>query len=264
MARSRHRQPHIDGEWDEDDDAWDPDLTVEGGMGVFSAGDETYLRETDGAEDEPDEDEFLSFYVDIKSDGTADLDDLPAYYRVDGGAERPFSDVSQEEGNEARYHIDLQDMAEMAPGLHEIEVYVNDEVVHTDRFYVPRDWDEIMPDPSEEQISAVSGKGRSTYVVYYPQFENTTGITEYAIDFSVDDMSRGTYFSTFNAEMDTANFDKQGLQISENYGTSAGFYGGFQYLEDGRKAIIMTVWDVFCQDGQGNKKSLQGDSPVYG
>ena len=177
---------------DEEDEAEDSRLTVEGGMAVFSARNEAYLRETDGSDDEPDEDEFLSFYVDIKSDGPEDAGGLPAYYRVDGGIERPFSDVLQEEGNETRYHIDLQDMAEMDPGLHEIEVYVNDEVVHTDRFYVARDWDEIMTDPSEEQISAVSGKGRSPYVVYYPQFENTAGITEYAIDFAIDDMNRGT------------------------------------------------------------------------
>ena len=271
-----------DGEWDEEDpeeDEWDeedpedeadtdedfaegPDLTFEGGMAVFSAWDETYLRETDGDGEEPDEGEFLSFYVDVKSDGPADLSDLPAYYRLDGGTERPFSDVTQEEGNEARYHIELLDMAEMGPGLHEIEVWVGDNVVHTDRFYVPRDWDEIMPDPTEEQIGAVSGKGRSTYVVYYPQFENTPGITEYAIDFSVDDMNRGTYFSTFNAEMDTADFDKKGLSISENYGTNAGFYGGFQYLEDGRRAIIMTVWDVFCKDAQGNQKVFRA-TPLY-
>ena len=247
---------------DPDDDAAYADLTYESGMGVFSAGDEAYLRETDGEDDEPDEDEFHAFYVEVKGDGQADLGDLPAYYRVDGGTERPFSDVTQEAGNEARYHIDLQDMAGMTPGLHEIEVYVNDEVVHTDRFYVPRDWDEIMPDPSAEQVSAVAGKGRSTYVVYYPQFENTNGITEYAIDFSIDDMNRGTYFSTFNAEMDTKDFEKKGLSITDNYGTAAGFYGGFQYLEDGRRGIIMTVWDVFCKDEQGNKKVLKA-TPLY-
>ena len=95
---------------------------------MFSAGDEAYLRETDGEDDEPDEDEFHAFYVEVKGDGQADLGDLPAYYRVDGGTERPFSGVTQEAGNEARYHIDLQDMAGMTPGLHEIEVYVNDEI----------------------------------------------------------------------------------------------------------------------------------------
>ena len=62
--------------------------------------------------------------------------------------------------------------------------------------------------------------------------------------------------------MDTADFDKKGLNISANYGTNAGFYGGFQYLEDGRKGIIMTVWDVFCQDEQGNKKVLKA-TPLY-
>ena len=113
---------------DQDDDAAYADLTYESGMGVFSAGDEAYLRETDGEDDEPDEDEFHAFYVEVKGDGQADLGDLPAYYRVDGGTERPFSDVTQEAGNEARYHIDLQDMAGMTPGLHEIEVYVNAEI----------------------------------------------------------------------------------------------------------------------------------------
>ena len=99
-------------------------------------------------------------------------------------------------------------------------------------------------------------------MVYYPQFGNTARITEYAIDFSVDDMNRGTYFSTFNAEMDTADFTQKGLGICENYGTAAGFYGGFQYLEDGGRAIIMTVWDVICEDAQGNEKVFRA-TPLY-
>lgn len=78
----------------------------------------------------------------------------------------------------------------------------------------------------------------------------------------MDDTSRRTCFGTFNAEMDTTDFAERGLRISENYGTSAGFYGGFQCLENGRRAIIMTVWDVICEAGQGNRTVLKA-TPLY-
>ena len=69
------------------------DVSVEGGMGVFNASNETYLREEDAEDPELDEDEFRSFYVSVKNNNPADRRGAPVCYRVDGGIEHSFSDV---------------------------------------------------------------------------------------------------------------------------------------------------------------------------
>ena len=273
-----------DGTWDDDgnddgyavgyDAADDPEaetassdyepyfVTAEGGMGVFRAGDGSYVRENDDEDPEYEDDEYLSYYVNIKNTDPNDHREQPASYRIDGGIEKPFSDVTQTEGGETQYHVDLQDMAELDPGLHEIEVFVNNEWVRTDRFYVPRDWDEIMNEPTEEQINAVSKTGRSTYVVYYPEFEETIGLKEYSLDFSIDKMDKGTYFSTISAGLDVSELYLRGLSLTSNYGSTGGLYGGFQCLDNGETGVIMTVWNVIGTDKQGNKQVIKA-KPLY-
>ena len=273
-----------DGTWDDDgnddgyavgyDAADDPEaetassdyepyfVTAEGGMGVFRAGDGSYVRENDDEDPEYEDDEYFSYYVNIKNTDPNDHREQPASYRIDGGIEKPFSDVTQTEGGETQYHVDLQDMAELDPGLHEIEVFVNNEWVRTDRFYVPRDWDEIMNEPTEEQINAVSKTGRSTYVVYYPEFEETIGLKEYSLDFSIDKMDKGTYFSTISAGLDVSELYLRGLSLTSNYGSTGGLYGGFQCLDNGETGVIMTVWNVIGTDKQGNKQVIKA-KPLY-
>ncbi len=246
---------------DEDTGAY-PEFSAEGGMGVFSAANETYVRESGRDEDGLEEDEYLSYYVNVKNTGAEDCSDLPAYFRVDGGKEIPLDDLSLDAGKETQYHISLADMAGLTPGLHEIEVFVNDDQVFTDRFYIARDWDEIMRDPTADQIAAVSSEGRSPYIVYYPQFGKTAELSDYSIDFSVDDAPKGTYLATINTELDVSSLTSKGLRLTENYGTFSNFYCGIQRWLDGRSGIIMSVWDILGKDAQGNSFTIQA-TPIY-
>ena len=242
-----------DEEWyedDEEDAAFRFD--TEGGMAVFDASNEDYLREIDEEDEELDEEEYLSFYVNVRNTGSVDWNELPAYFRVDGKKEIPLDNVSLGVGEEGKLHIGLEDFDSLDPGLHEIEVYINDEMIYTSRFYKERDWDEIMADPTDAQKAEASNTGRSPYVVYYPQFEDVSGITDYSIDFSIDETSKGTYFSTLTAYVDTAELEQNGLKLQENYGDPACLYCGFQQTENGKASIIMSIWDVSGKDEQGN------------
>ncbi len=237
-------------------------VTAEGGMGVFRAGDGSYVRENDDEDPEYEDDEYLSYYVNIKNTDPNDHREQPASYRIDGGIEKPFSDVTQTEGGETQYHVDLQDMAELDPGLHEIEVLVNNEWVRTDRFYVPRDWEEIMPTPTEEQLEAIKHENRSPYIVYYANFDKSIGVTEYSMDLSLDKMDKGTYVCAIQSAMDLDKLKESGIKPVDNYGSPGDIYAGIQCWEDGRTGFIFSVWDVIGTDAQGNKKVIKA-TPLY-
>ena len=97
---------------------------------------------------------------------------------------------------------------------------------------------------------------------FYPKFESITGLRKYALDFAVDDMDKGTYFSTFVASFDISALSKRGLEIDDNYGSVASFYGGFQCWENGKTGVIMTIWNVLCEDAQGNQTIIKA-KPLY-
>ncbi len=161
------------------------------------------------------------------------------------------------------YHFDPEELAALGPGLHEVEVFVDGEPVSSRRLYVPRDWDTIMTPPTAGQIEDAADAGRSTYVTFYPLFDKAvTALTEYAMDFSIDDMDRGTYFSTVNATVDPSALTQQGITLLDNYGDPTGLYGGFQCWDDGKTGVIMTVWDVLCQDAQGSITVIKA-KPLY-
>ena len=231
-------------------------------MAVFNAADDTYLREDDTEDADLDEDEYLSFYVNIQNNDPEDPREVPASFRVDGGTELPFSDVVRKEDGITQYHVDLAQMAILSPGLHEVGVFVNGEEVYTHRFYVERDWDEIMPEPTEEQLNELVHDCRSPYIVYYPKFDNTGGLKEYAVDLSIDKMDRGTYVSTMCGGLDINKLEENGLELESNYGNPGEIYTGIQCWEDGRTGLIMSVWDVIGTDAQGNKQVIKA-KPLY-
>ena len=272
-----------DGSWDdaeswEDDGSWDDaepwvddntaydydyyDVSVEGGIGVFDASNGIYLREEDASDPELDEDEFRSFYVNVRNNDPADQREIPAYFRVDGGIERSFSDTELKEGGVTQYHVDLEDMDKLSPGLHEVEVFVDGEAVYTHRFYVERDWDEIMPEPTKEQMDKTESGSRSPYIVYYPDFDKTKGIKEYSVDLSIDKMDKGTYVSTACGSLDLNRLKESGVQPQTNYGDPGGIYTGIQCWEDGKTGFIMSVWDIIGTDAQGNKQVIKA-TPLY-
>ena len=118
--------------------------------------------------------------------------------------------------------------------------------------YAARNWEQIMPAPSAEQISLVRGTARSPYIAVYPHFPNVSRALEYSVDLHADHEPRGTYLCPLNWWMDVSALQARYASVYNDYTGVPGGYCGFQTLQDGSHVFIMTVWSTFCQDYAGN------------
>ena len=139
----------------------------------------------------------------------------------------------------------------ISPGKHTCTVKVDGKAVHSNTFMMPRDWGSLMKLPTEEQLKSYNGSKRSAYISFYPEFSRR-GYTEYAIDFRSDHQPVGTYYSPISWWMNLDNLRKQYVDVWADYGSLGGAYCGLQVWEDGTRAVIMSVWDIFCRDKSGN------------
>lgn len=114
-----------------------------------------------------------------------------------------------------------------------------------------RDWNAFMPLPTEEQLSR-AGTARSPYIVFYPRFSRQTGMTAFAMDLRMDHDPNGTYICPIVWDVNTSRLEREYARVTTDYGDTLGGYFGFQVLEDGTRAVIMTLWNAFCEDENGN------------
>ena len=112
-------------------------------------------------------------------------------------------------------------------------------------------WNEYMKLPSQSEMSSHTATGRAPYIVCTPSFSGTDGYTDYAVDFRADYLPVGTYLAVCNFDIDNGSLLKQYASVSRDY-YGVGAYCGFQKLYDGSGIAIMTVWDTYCKDRQGN------------
>ena len=226
-------------------------LSASGGLAVYSVSGESYLRASDGSADSLGRDEYIAVNIDLKNNGLSEAWCRDVHFRVDGGEPWRLMDFSLRAGAGTRCHIFHTNMQKLGPGSHWLEFYVNGSLLYSKGIYLSRNWREKMNYPSSGQIEAAARGGRSPYIVFYPQFSGVSGITEYAIDFSIDETEKGTYFSTLDAFMDVSSLQKKYKKVYNDYYTPGGFYCGFQQWDDGRTGVIMSVWDVICEDSRG-------------
>ena len=118
--------------------------------------------------------------------------------------------------------------------------------------YKARNWQQIMPTPSVEQISLAKGSARSPYIAIYHHFPNVNRVLEYAVDLHADHEPKGTYLCPLNWWMDVSALQARYASVYNDYTGVPGGYCGFQTLEDGSHVFIMTVWSTFCRDYAGN------------
>ena len=226
--------------------------TCTGYMSVYSKTTEQYIRSSDGRMDDLGPDEYIAFEVVVKNNLKSDLRFENVYFRVDGGEELRLKDFTLGPEQQTRCHIFYTNMQKIDPGFHRVMFYVNGAPTYCPDFYLIRAWNSLLRYPSDSQIAAVKGKARSPYITYYPNFSGTRGITEYSIDFWIDDLDDDTYFSTMDWDMDTSSLKAKYKNVYNDYNTPGGVYCGFQSWENGKKGVIMSVWDVFCEDYNGN------------
>lgn len=118
--------------------------------------------------------------------------------------------------------------------------------------YSARDWQQLMPSPSPDQIASARGSARSPYISIYPQFPGVDRVLEYSVDLHTDHQPNGTYLCPLNWWMDVSALEKRYVSVYNDYTGIPGGYCGFQTLGDGSRVFIMTVWSTFCQDAAGN------------
>ncbi|MBQ8093997.1 MAG: DUF3472 domain-containing protein [Clostridia bacterium] len=117
-----------------------------------------------------------------------------------------------------------------------------------------RDWSQVMTMPTDEQL-AQEGTARSPYIAFFPAFYD--GMTAYAMDFRTDDDPIGTYVCPVVFNINTSQMGEKYTRIWTDYSEQVSGYFGFQVLADGRKVVIMSLWNAFCEDENGNVEEIK-------
>ncbi len=119
-------------------------------------------------------------------------------------------------------------------------------------------WNTAFRLPSQTEIEAYNKTStkRSPYLAGWLQIPQGTRYTEYMIDFKAPHLPKGTYCSLGNWSMDYSYLKNIYQSTSvESGGINA--YAGFQCIDTGEKVSIMSFWDVFCKDYNGNETILR-------
>ncbi len=228
-------------------------VDVQGFMAVYDTYSEQYIRNSDGIPYDLGRNEYIAFALYVTNTSRSASEYKSVYFRVDGGRELHLNGFTLEPGDYTRCHIYHDNMTELGPGLHLVQFFLNKQEVYSERFYLTRDWHAIMHYPTAG-LYAPEG-GRAPYVLFIPRF-GTKVISEYSIDFSIDDTADGTYFSMLSAEMDVSALRKKYKNLYNDYTYPGGFYCGFKLWDNDVRTIIMNVWDIFCEDKYGNRSVI--------
>lgn len=117
-------------------------------------------------------------------------------------------------------------------------------------------WSDYMRLPSQSEINSFNASGRAPYIVCAPQFSGSKGYVEYAVDFRADYLPNGTYLAVCNFDIDYSSLLSRYKTVSRDY-NGVGAYCGFQRGYNGEGIAIMTVWDTYCTDYNGNRTTIK-------
>lgn len=119
-----------------------------------------------------------------------------------------------------------------------------------------RDWTRFMDFPTQEQLSR-QGKARSPYIAFFQEFPGEGGLTAFAMDFRIDHDPLGTYICPVDWMINTSKLEEEYADVTTDYGDVLSGYFGFQVLGDGTKTVIMSLWNAFCRDKDGNVEQVK-------
>ncbi|MBQ6594490.1 MAG: DUF3472 domain-containing protein [Clostridia bacterium] len=233
-------------------------LSAIGSVDVYSIADETRIRKTDSTVfslSELGEGEYASFCFRLTNDTSGPVDIQSSYARIDGGERLGWSTYTLQPGGSAALHIFQFNMQKVSPGIHYVELYVNDERTAGQYFTLIRDWDAEIGLPGRAAVNDFRPVGRSPYISVHPDLSAAEGFTEYAVDFRADHQPTGTYLCCCNWDMDTGSLRERYPSVARDYEGVAG-YAGFQVRGDGVKLAIMSVWDTYCRDREGRTVTI--------
>ena len=220
---------------------------------VYSISKETRIRTADSVSTAAlGSDEYYSFCFSVKNNSGHDYSFRSAYARIDDGNRVTWAAGTIGGNASAWFHIFYSHMKDMKPGIHKVDFYMDDALLLSTSFTMPRNWSGDM------KLSSILGKqngsadGRAPYMVFYPQFSGSDGrFVEYSIDFEIDLAPNSTYLSLLQWDFDCSNLKKSYKRVYSDYGLIGG-YCGLQVWKDGTHAVIMTVWDAVTEDRNGH------------
>ena len=118
--------------------------------------------------------------------------------------------------------------------------------------HTSRNWEDYIQMPDESQIEAANGHARSPYIAFYMSYPGIKKAEEYCVDFHADHQPIGTYICPITWWTELSILREKYESVYNDYSDEPGGYCGFQRLQDGSRVFIMSVWDIFCRDSEGN------------
>lgn len=219
---------------------------------VHSISSNQYIRHVgpDASADVLGHDEYYAVYMTIHNNSGQSLVFSKATILVDKEA-YSYGGATIQNGRAYSLYLDYNAAKEITAGKHSFTLKLEDKPVYSKTFNMPGNWGSVMNLPSADQVRNHKATGRAPYIVCTPSFSGTDGYTDYAVDFRADYLPVGTYLATCNFDIDNSSLLKQYASVSRDY-YGVGAYCGFQKAYDGSGIAIMTVWDTYCTDRQGN------------
>ena len=237
------------------------EIIYTGSLDVYSISQETLIRsgEKVGDLNSLAADEYFSLVLHVQYNGEGTLSWSEAYVTVDGGEPWYWSSGSLESGQSTSFHIFYVNMQKLTEGRHSVSWFMDGEEVFSDTFVIERNlnWEQLTNLPSQEEIDAYTNPSnlRSPYMAVWLSVPAGTRYTEYAIEFKSDYFPLGSYYSIGNWKMDYSSLEQQYTEVKTEYGISA--YAGFQNIHNGDRLAIMSFWDVYCTDAEGNVTTIR-------
>lgn len=224
---------------------------------VHSLSKDRYIRHVgpDASEDVLGNDEYYAIYMTIHNHGREALTFSSGVLQIDK-QKYSFGGKTIQGGKAWSIYLNHDTTKKILPGKHTCLLKLDGKQVYSGTFKMPRDWGSVMKLPTEAQLRT-AGKYRSPYIGWYTKFGDNLGFTEYSIDLRMDYQPTHTYICPINWWMNLSPIQKRYSKVWSDYGGAGGGYCGFQVWDDGSTAVIMTVWDVFCQDRTGKVQQIK-------
>lgn len=244
------------------------DAVYEGKISVLNISTDDYVRscEKEGDLSQLGSDEYYDYSLVVTNYGQDNFVWSDASVSVDGGDNWHWQAGEIEPNGSALFFISYENMQTcIGIGSHHVSWYVDGRLVYEDQFTITRnmDWGAVFDLPSSTEISEYSNSNNylSPYIYAWLTIPEDTCYTEFKIDFKSDYFPNGTYLCLGNWQMNYASLKEQYVSVRTEADGVQG-YAGFQKLSDGTTVGILSLWDVFCTDANGNVTTIRA-SRVY-
>lgn len=118
------------------------------------------------------------------------------------------------------------------------------------------DWQREITFPTAEEIAEYdqTSTNRSPYIAAWLKTDGRGRYTQYAIDFKADSLPDYTYCCLANFYLDYPELKEQYAKV---YTEAISGYAGFQHRGPDQTAVgILSFWDLYCEDADGNKTQI--------